>query len=97
MAAIEQQRIPEIEAQLAKDGHFTLSLGGGGGSAAAPAAATPSVTAAKAPVDEPIEETPTLNSPSIRRALDAWFADNSYVDGTAPSQSDVSLYAFIAR
>ena len=95
LAAIKQDEIPAIEAQLTADGFFTLSLGGK--SDAAPAPPTPAAPAAsKAPV-EAEETTPTLASASVRRALDAWFADNSYVEGTAPSQSDVSLYSFIAR
>jgi len=99
LASIKQDAIPAIEAQLANDGFFTLSLGGEGGKsdAAASASTTAAPSKAAGAVDAEEETTPTLNSASVRRALDAWFADNSYVEGTAPTQSDVSLYSFIAR
>ena len=108
LAEISEEEISAIEAQLSEQGFFTLSLGGEkstvtnlkSGSDAAVAAAKDAVDAAKPPpavVNGEEETTPTLNSSSVRRALDAWFADNSYVEGTCPSQSDVSLYSFIAR
>ena len=90
LAAVTQDEVPAIEAQLAKDGFFTLNLGGGS-DAPIPAPAKP------VPSDDVGETTPTLNSSSVRRALDAWFADNSYVEGAAPTQSDVGLYNYIAR
>jgi len=108
LAEISEEEISAIEAQLSEQGFFTLSLGGEkstatnlkSGSDAAVAAAKDAVDAAKPPpavANGEEETTPTLNSSSVRRALDAWFADNSYVEGTCPSQSDVSLYSFIAR
>jgi len=109
--SLPPEEIPAIEAQLAKEGAFTLSLGGGGDATATATktstttAAAPATTATTTTVlssnagEEPEEEsgTPSLKSCSVRRALDAWFADNSYVEGTAPTQSDAALFAHFAR
>jgi len=87
LAAIPTAEIPGIEEKLKSQGFFTVSFGGAGDAPKAPAEkeSSPHAPAATG-----------LDSASVCRAIDAWFGDNSYVEGFAPHQSDVTLFAALS-